>query len=85
MPLAASQTEPHRTTKKQRAADAELPEWATAPAPDFEYSLTMFDELGGGIKSQDISLTRAEFEALKQHLAVMRGYATNALRRRIDA
>ena len=55
------------------SAEEQIPDWVNETPDDYAYDLTMY-EGGGSVSGQDISLTRDEFVALKQHLAVMRGY-----------
>jgi hypothetical protein len=51
----------------------EVPDWVTeTPELYSGYALTMEDE---STWLQDVPLTRAEYIALKAHLAKMRGYA----------
>jgi hypothetical protein len=47
--------------------------WVTTTPPDHSYSLDMY--ANGDVSVQDIELTRAEFIALKEHLAQMRNCA----------
>lgn len=49
-----------------------IPEWALKTFPENSYDLTMFD--AGGDSIEEVELTRAEYIALKRHLAAMRGY-----------
>lgn len=49
-----------------------IPEWALQTPPENSYDLTMFDS--GGDSIEEVELSRAEYIALKRHLAVMRGY-----------
>lgn len=55
--------------------DSRIPDWVNE-TPESGYTLEMWNEDGGAIRS--IDLTRAEYIALKRHLAVMRGYAVAA-------
>ena len=51
------------------------PAWVTDTPKDSEYVLEMFD-FGSGEAAQTVEVTRAEFLALKRHLARMRGYSS---------
>jgi hypothetical protein len=69
-----------KTTARKRAAvttiqpPAEpnpLPDWLTETPYECEYSLLMY---GPDQNEQEVHMARAEYIALKQHLAEMRGY-----------
>jgi hypothetical protein len=51
---------------------AAVPNWVTETPEYTKYALVM-DNFGTGERDQDIELSRAEFIALKQHLAQIRG------------
>ena len=64
---------------EQRAANGgapEMPGWVASIPPDHSYSLDMY--ANGDVSVQVVDLTRAEFIALKEHLAGMRGYASGS-------
>ena len=48
-----------------------VPDWVTKTPRDFDYDLMLYDEYDG--ERQHIALTRAEYIAVKGHLAGMRG------------
>jgi hypothetical protein len=62
----------HARKKPPNPPPAMVPEWVTDTPEDIYYDLTMIEVYGGA--DQQISLTRDEFIALKDHLAKMRGY-----------
>ncbi len=59
----------HLQARPQRV---ELPYWVTSTHPEHSYQLVLFENNDSGV--EEIDLTRAEYMALKQHLAGMRGY-----------
>lgn len=54
-----------------RRKAAPPPDWVTTTPADHSYSLDMYENSDHTIQS--VELTRAEFIALKEHLARMRG------------
>ena len=56
---------------KPEAPPAAVPDWVTETPAEAVYSLEMWDSDSTAV--EDIYLTRAEYIALKQHLATMRG------------
>jgi hypothetical protein len=50
----------------------EMPAWVAGKPPDVTYDLIMFEPGGGSIDGWEFSLTRAEFLALRDHLAAIR-------------
>jgi hypothetical protein len=63
------------TSEKSTAkkAPASVPGWAMKTPDEIEYYLEMYDPNSEPL--QNILVTRDEFEALKKHLAKMRGIA----------
>ncbi len=63
------------TMPKQSPAPGtpERPDWVDETPDECDYRLLMYDSGGGAV--QEIVVTRAEYLALKQHLAEMRGLA----------
>lgn len=57
---------------KRTPKSHKIPDWVTETPESESYGLTMWDGSGGPV--QEIDMTRAEFLALKEHLATMRGY-----------
>lgn len=53
-------------------AAPEKPDWVNETPDETTYDLTMYGDHGGSI--QEIDLARAEYIALKAHLAKLRGY-----------
>ncbi len=65
---ATASTESRKTIPRQ-----EIPWWVDDTTPDHTYKLIVFENGDYG-RDETIDLTRAEFIALKKHLAGMRGY-----------
>ena len=63
-----------KTQPKTETQPAATPEWVTETLAEHTYSLEMFESNDSSIQSIDMS--RAEYIAIKQHLATMRGIAT---------
>ena len=64
-----------RPTTESTAAP-KVPDWVKETPEECSYNLTMYDDIGGSV--QQVDLTRSEYEALKQHLAVLREHTTKA-------
>lgn len=58
-----------------------IPLWATETPNEQAYSLVMSDS--GGDSAEELDLTRDEYNALKRHLAAMRGYTAGGAAERV--
>jgi hypothetical protein len=56
---------------------AEIPDWVDETPESKTYDLIMW-EGDGGMSEQEIRISRAEFVALKAHLAALRGYTVTS-------
>jgi hypothetical protein len=70
---------PKKTKRPAKATTkpaAEVPAWVNENPPEIDYVLHAFHEAecDGCRPCSEIELTRAEFIALKDHLAELRGY-----------
>ena len=57
-----------------------IPDWVKETPADHLYTLTMFENSDAGI--EEIQMSRAEYIALKAHLAALRGYTVGNIRDR---